>query len=197
MAASSLRRALATKPNTLLFQPSQLSSFSTNDSPPFSLSRVGQSTIVSESNPNKNCRHSSLPNPAFTRYRPIYPYAIRKLAARKSTRPRGRVFLRVSLFVSSCFTLKLEYEELKPDKIALEGGEQYLKISYANFLVLSHNELNAIFSKPLKELLSTKIEVDDAALISIDSRGIDVQVRQGAQEIGLAFSCCSFPFDGL
>ncbi|KAL2932759.1 Zinc finger and BTB domain-containing protein 9 [Bienertia sinuspersici] len=42
-------------------------------------------------------------------------------------------------------------------------------------------ELNAIFSKPLKELLSTKIEVDDAALISIDSRGIDVRVRQGAQ----------------
>ncbi|KAL2939024.1 hypothetical protein RDABS01_022473 [Bienertia sinuspersici] len=109
MAASSLRRALATKPNTLLFQPSQLSSFSTNDSPPFSLFQVGQSTILSESNPNKNCRYSSLPNPAFTRYRPIYPYAIRKLAARKSTRPRGRVFLRVSLFVSSCFTLKLVY----------------------------------------------------------------------------------------
>uniref|UniRef100_A0A803M9S5 CREG-like beta-barrel domain-containing protein n=1 Tax=Chenopodium quinoa TaxID=63459 RepID=A0A803M9S5_CHEQI len=62
-----------------------------------------------------------------------------------------------------------EYEDLKPDKIALEGGEQYLK------------ELNAIFSKPLKKLLSTEIEVDDAALISIDSRGTDVRVRQGAQ----------------
>uniref|UniRef100_A0A803KQP7 CREG-like beta-barrel domain-containing protein n=1 Tax=Chenopodium quinoa TaxID=63459 RepID=A0A803KQP7_CHEQI len=62
-----------------------------------------------------------------------------------------------------------EYEDLKPDKIALEGGEQYLK------------ELNAIFSKPLKKLLSTEVEVDDAALISIDSRGTDVRVRQGAQ----------------
>ncbi|KAL9235547.1 hypothetical protein vseg_010297 [Gypsophila vaccaria] len=62
-----------------------------------------------------------------------------------------------------------EYENLKPDKIAIEGGEQYLK------------ELNAIFSKPLRELLSNEIEVDDAALISIDSRGTDVRVRQGAQ----------------
>ena len=42
-------------------------------------------------------------------------------------------------------------------------------------------ELNAIFSKPLKKILSTEIEVDDAALISIDSRGTDVRVRQGAQ----------------
>ncbi|KAK9734141.1 hypothetical protein RND81_04G117700 [Saponaria officinalis] len=62
-----------------------------------------------------------------------------------------------------------EYENLNPDKIALEGGEQYLK------------ELNAMFSKPLRELLSNEIEVDDAALISIDSRGTDVRVRQGAQ----------------
>ncbi|KAL8136948.1 hypothetical protein V2J09_002949 [Rumex salicifolius] len=62
-----------------------------------------------------------------------------------------------------------EYEDLKPDKIAMEGGEQYLK------------ELNAIFSKPLKELLSMESEVDDAALISIDSKGTDVRVRQGAQ----------------
>lgn len=38
-----------------------------------------------------------------------------------------------------------------------------------------------MFSKPLKELLSEEIEVDDAALISIDSRGTDVRVRQGAQ----------------
>ncbi|CAO2824595.1 unnamed protein product [Amaranthus hypochondriacus] len=62
-----------------------------------------------------------------------------------------------------------EYENLNPDRIALEGGEQYLK------------ELNAIFSKPLKKILSTEVEVDDAALISIDSRGTDVRVRQGAQ----------------
>nr|AFK46749.1 unknown [Lotus japonicus] len=62
-----------------------------------------------------------------------------------------------------------EYETLQPDKIAVEGGEQYLK------------ELNAIFSKPLKKLLSNETEIDDAALISIDSKGTDIRVRQGAQ----------------
>ncbi|KAK7255068.1 hypothetical protein RIF29_28470 [Crotalaria pallida] len=62
-----------------------------------------------------------------------------------------------------------EYEAIQPDKIAVDGGEQNLK------------ELNAIFSKPLKKLLSYEIEVDDAALISIDSKGTDVRVRQGAQ----------------
>lgn len=62
-----------------------------------------------------------------------------------------------------------EYEALKPDKIAVDGGEQNLK------------ELNATFSKPLKKLLATEAEVDDAALISIDSKGIDIRVRQGAQ----------------
>lgn len=62
-----------------------------------------------------------------------------------------------------------EYEALQPDKIAVDGGEQNLK------------ELNAIFSKPLKELLSLESEVDDAALISIDSKGTDIRVRQGAQ----------------
>uniref|UniRef100_A0A1D1YUB6 Protein CREG2 n=1 Tax=Anthurium amnicola TaxID=1678845 RepID=A0A1D1YUB6_9ARAE len=62
-----------------------------------------------------------------------------------------------------------EYEALQPDKIAIDGGEQNLK------------ELNAIFSKPLKEILSTEVEVDDAALISIDCKGTDIRVRQGAQ----------------
>ncbi|KAL2462527.1 Pyridoxamine 5'-phosphate oxidase family protein [Forsythia ovata] len=62
-----------------------------------------------------------------------------------------------------------EYEALQPDKIAVDGGEQYLK------------ELNAIFSKPLKELLAMEADVDDAALISIDSKGTDIRVRQGAQ----------------
>lgn len=62
-----------------------------------------------------------------------------------------------------------EYESLHPDKIAVDGGEQYLK------------ELNAIFSKPLKDLLAQETEVDDAALISIDSKGTDIRVRQGAQ----------------
>nr|CAD1825450.1 unnamed protein product [Ananas comosus var. bracteatus] len=62
-----------------------------------------------------------------------------------------------------------EYESLQPDKIAAVGGEQNLK------------ELNAIFSKPLKEFLSSEAEVDDAAFISIDSKGTDIRVRQGAQ----------------
>ncbi|XP_039061197.1 uncharacterized protein LOC120205377 [Hibiscus syriacus] len=62
-----------------------------------------------------------------------------------------------------------EYEALEPDKIAVDGGEQNLK------------ELNATFSKPLKDLLSAEGEVDDAALISMDSKGIDIRVRQGAQ----------------
>ncbi|KAL6585283.1 hypothetical protein OROMI_004572 [Orobanche minor] len=62
-----------------------------------------------------------------------------------------------------------EYETIQPDKIAVDGGEQNLK------------ELNALFSKPLKQLLSQEAEVDDAALISIDSKGVDVRVRQGAQ----------------
>ncbi|CAA0821195.1 Pyridoxamine 5-phosphate oxidase family protein [Striga hermonthica] len=62
-----------------------------------------------------------------------------------------------------------EYETIQPDKIAVDGGEQNLK------------ELNAIFSKPLKELLSKEAEVDDAALISIDSKGVDVRARQGVQ----------------
>ncbi|XP_009592726.1 uncharacterized protein LOC107819541 [Nicotiana tabacum] len=62
-----------------------------------------------------------------------------------------------------------DYETLRPDKIAIDGGEQNLK------------ELNAIFSKPLKDLLSREAEVDDAAIISIDSKGADIRVRQGAE----------------
>ncbi|KAG6428765.1 hypothetical protein SASPL_106802 [Salvia splendens] len=62
-----------------------------------------------------------------------------------------------------------EYDDLRPDKIVVDGGEQNLK------------ELNAIFSKPLRELLSKEAEVDDAAFISIDSKGVNIRVRQGAQ----------------
>ncbi|VAI86281.1 unnamed protein product [Triticum turgidum subsp. durum] len=62
-----------------------------------------------------------------------------------------------------------QYETIQPDKIAVDGGEQSLK------------ELNAIFSKPLREFMSAEGEVDDAALISVDSKGIDIRVRQGAQ----------------
>ena len=39
-----------------------------------------------------------------------------------------------------------------------------------------------MFSKPLKEILSTdEGEVDDVAVISMDSKGIDIRVRHGAQ----------------
>uniref|UniRef100_A0A7N0U0K3 CREG-like beta-barrel domain-containing protein n=1 Tax=Kalanchoe fedtschenkoi TaxID=63787 RepID=A0A7N0U0K3_KALFE len=62
-----------------------------------------------------------------------------------------------------------EYESVQPDKIAADGGEQNLK------------ELNIIFSKHLKQLLSSETEIDDAAVISIDSKGIDIRVREGAQ----------------
>ncbi|KAE8704473.1 hypothetical protein F3Y22_tig00110450pilonHSYRG00243 [Hibiscus syriacus] len=52
-----------------------------------------------------------------------------------------------------------EYEALEPDQIAVDR-EQNLK------------ELNAAFSKPLKDLLSAETEVDGDALISIDSKGL-------------------------
>ena len=42
-------------------------------------------------------------------------------------------------------------------------------------------ELNAKFSRHLRDVLSKECELDDAALISIDSKGIDIRVRQGAQ----------------
>ncbi|KAK9281745.1 hypothetical protein L1049_004650 [Liquidambar formosana] len=78
-----------------------------------------------------------------------------------------------------------EYEALQPDKIAVDGGEQNLK------------ELNAIFSKPLKELLSAETEVDDAALISIDSKGTDIRVRQGAQVSILCNNHSRFAFSRI
>lgn len=62
-----------------------------------------------------------------------------------------------------------EFEGVQPDVIAANGAEQTLK------------ELNAKFSRPLRDLLSVENEVDDAALISIDSKGVDIRVRQGAQ----------------
>ncbi|KAJ6892790.1 hypothetical protein NC651_025870 [Populus alba x Populus x berolinensis] len=57
-----------------------------------------------------------------------------------------------------------EYEALQPDKIAVDGGEQNLKVILKTL-----------------ELLSSDTEVDDAAFISIDSKGTDIRVRQGAQ----------------
>jgi hypothetical protein len=43
--------------------------------------------------------------------------------------------------------------------------------------------LNNAFSDPLRGHLAEELgqDVDDAALISIDSRGVDVRVRQGAR----------------
>ncbi|KAK9078419.1 hypothetical protein SSX86_002476 [Deinandra increscens subsp. villosa] len=62
-----------------------------------------------------------------------------------------------------------EYESLQPDEIAVNGSEQNMK------------ELNMMFSKPLKELFSLESEVDDASLISVDSKGADIRVRNGAE----------------
>ncbi|KAG0557233.1 hypothetical protein M758_11G107600 [Ceratodon purpureus] len=62
-----------------------------------------------------------------------------------------------------------EYDRARPDIIAVNGAENTLK------------ELNFRFSKKLRELLALESEVDDAALISIDSKGVDIRVRQGAQ----------------
>lgn len=61
------------------------------------------------------------------------------------------------------------YESARPDVIAKHGSEQILK------------DLNNMFSKRLKEVLSADADVDDAAFISIDTQGTDVRVRQGAQ----------------
>jgi hypothetical protein len=52
-----------------------------------------------------------------------------------------------------------------------------------------------MFSKPLRELLSTEIEVDDAALISIDSKGTDIRVRQGAQVVFIYLICQLLKFN--
>lgn len=55
-------------------------------------------------------------------------------------------------------------------------------ILFTSLLKYPQQELNSVFSMKLKKLLSTdKIAVDDAAVISIDSKGIDIKVRQGAQ----------------
>ncbi|KAH7299980.1 hypothetical protein KP509_24G039200 [Ceratopteris richardii] len=62
-----------------------------------------------------------------------------------------------------------EYEGVQPDAIAANGAEHTLKA------------LNARFSRRLRDCLSVENEVDDAALISIDSKGVDIRVRQGAQ----------------
>ncbi|MCO5614072.1 hypothetical protein L7F22_068353 [Adiantum nelumboides] len=62
-----------------------------------------------------------------------------------------------------------EFEGAQPDVIAANGAEQTLK------------KLNTKFSRPLRDRLSVESEVDDAALISIDSKGVDIRVRQGAQ----------------
>lgn len=64
-----------------------------------------------------------------------------------------------------------EYDMARPDIIAASGAEKTLR------------ELNLRFSKKLRELLAAEpeSEVDDAALISIDSKGVDIRVRQGAQ----------------
>nr|GEU52582.1 hypothetical protein [Tanacetum cinerariifolium] len=73
-----------------------------------------------------------------------------------------------------------EYEALRPDKIVVDGGEQNLKVSCVNTCSCLHMRMMVLGIK----LTSSKgfgLEVDNAALISIDSKGIDVHVRQGTQ----------------
>ncbi|GKC91335.1 hypothetical protein Tco_1151984 [Tanacetum coccineum] len=74
-----------------------------------------------------------------------------------------------------------KYKEL--DVVCLFEAMIYtlLEVSALLLGLMRRMELNAIFSKPIKELLSLETEVDDAALISIDSKGTYVLVRQGAQ----------------
>ncbi|GAQ85575.1 Pyridoxamine 5'-phosphate oxidase family protein [Klebsormidium nitens] len=64
-----------------------------------------------------------------------------------------------------------EYSAAKPDIIAASNVSETLQV------------LNNEFSDPLCGHLAEELgqEVDDAALISIDSRGVDVRVRQGAR----------------
>lgn len=61
------------------------------------------------------------------------------------------------------------YESANPDIIAKHGSEKILK------------ELNNTFSERLRNAFSADLAVDDAAFISIDGKGTDVRVRQGAQ----------------
>ena len=82
MATSSFRRTLTTiKPNSFPYSLFS-ASFSKTLNPPYSSFRAAQSIIVSVSDPNKiaDVILSQSSYPAFTRYRPIYPYAVRKLA---------------------------------------------------------------------------------------------------------------------
>eukprot|EP00245_Coleochaete_scutata_P011545 TRINITY_DN4307_c0_g1_i2.p1 TRINITY_DN4307_c0_g1~~TRINITY_DN4307_c0_g1_i2.p1 ORF type:complete len:120 (+),score=24.44 TRINITY_DN4307_c0_g1_i2:349-708(+) len=63
-----------------------------------------------------------------------------------------------------------EYIKAKPDQIASHGAEHTLQ------------ELNDRFSNELQRLMSDGDKaVDDACLISIDSKGADIRVRQGTR----------------
>ncbi|GBG66671.1 hypothetical protein CBR_g66806 [Chara braunii] len=64
-----------------------------------------------------------------------------------------------------------EYASVRPDKIATTNAEDTLQ------------SLNNKFSLYVKQLLKVDLcqEIDDAAIISIDGKGIDIRVRQGAR----------------
>eukprot|EP01018_Ginkgo_biloba_P011098 Gb_14140 [translate_table: standard] len=63
-----------------------------------------------------------------------------------------------------------EYASVQPDPITENGVEHSVEV------------LNQIFSKSLKKVLSDDTWVDDATIISIDSKGIDIRVLQGNQK---------------
>ena len=57
---------------------------------------------------------------------------------------------------------------------------------------LSSQDLNRRLGPDLKHLLeSLSPEVDDASFISIDGKGVDIRVRQGAQVSGHSSGCAS------
>lgn len=83
---------------------------------------------------------------------------------------------------------ELDARLLKPQNDLMSGGVlDLVKAQRRNLVWHNHSvlnclqELNSRFSRPLREVLSIESEVDDAALISIDSKGVDIRVRQGAQ----------------
>jgi hypothetical protein len=102
------------------------------------------------------------------------------------------------------------YVSSSPDIIAKYGSEKTLKVflncakrksvpllrkfDYFFFLMQQKTcviwqELNNTFSERLRNAFSADAEVDDAAFISIDSQGVDIRVRQGAQASSLWGLC--------
>ncbi|XP_021320525.1 uncharacterized protein LOC8062422 isoform X2 [Sorghum bicolor] len=80
-----------------------------------------------------------------------------------------------------------EYETVQPDKTAVDGGDlQSLKVTNHTrsvipclYGIMIATGVECYIS--LNHFERSEGEVDAAALISVDSEGIDIRVRQGAQ----------------